>query len=80
MSAKTRLPSGTCAIPIAASACGLILERSFPSKIICPLRMGIRPEIVCSVVVLPAPFAPISATVSPSSTRKEMLFKARMTP
>ena len=32
---------------------------------------GSRPVIVCSVVVLPTPFAPMSATTSPSFTSRE---------
>ena len=38
---------------------------SFPSKVTVPPFDGSRPVMVCSVVVLPAPFAPMSATTSP---------------
>jgi len=34
----------------------------------CPALAGVSPEIARSVVVLPAPLAPISVTISPSST------------
>ncbi len=44
---------------------------SLPSKVTVPPFDGSRPEIVRSVVVLPAPFAPMSATTSPSFTSKE---------
>ena len=38
---------------------------SLPSNSTVPLRGCSRPEIVLSVVVLPAPFAPMSVTISP---------------
>ena len=41
---------------------------SSPSKVMRPLVTGRTPEIVLSVVVLPAPLAPMSVTISPSST------------
>ena len=44
---------------------------SFPSKVTVPPFDGSRPVMVCSVVVLPAPFAPMSATTSPSCTSKD---------
>ncbi len=39
-----------------------------------------RPETVWSVVVLPAPLAPISVTISPWLTWKEMSLMAWMAP
>ena len=39
-----------------------------PAKAIVPCRGFSRPTIVFSVVDLPAPFAPISVTISPSNT------------
>jgi hypothetical protein len=33
-----------------------------------PLDTGRRPEIVFKIVVLPAPFAPMRVTISPSLT------------
>ncbi len=39
-----------------------------PSKRMVPLDGWTKPEMVRSVVVLPAPLAPSSATISPSST------------
>jgi hypothetical protein len=41
---------------------------SSPRKRIAPDTGRIRPLIARSVVVLPAPFAPMSVTISPSST------------
>ena len=45
-----------------------------------PARTGRSPETVFSVVVLPAPLAPIRVTISPSSTVKEMSRMASMRP
>src|SRR3981081_2835702 len=39
-----------------------------------------RPEIVLSVVVLPAPLPPIKATISPTSTLNEMPLRTSMWP
>ncbi len=39
-----------------------------------------KPEIVCMVVVLPAPLAPISVTISPSLTSKEIPLIASIIP
>jgi len=44
-----------------------------PAKRIFPLRGRTRPEMVRSIVLLPAPLAPSSATTSPAPT-------ARLTP
>ena len=44
------------------------------------MRGGVRPEIERSVVDLPAPFEPISVTISPSSTVSEMPLSASMLP
>jgi hypothetical protein len=45
-----------------------------------PARERTIPEIVISIVDLPAPFAPITATVSPSWTVSEIPFSALMAP
>ena len=45
-----------------------------------PVLLCSRPEMVFSVVDLPAPLAPISVTVSPSFTSKEMPLMAWMLP
>ncbi len=53
---------------------------SLPLNITEPARTGRSPEIVFIVVVLPAPFAPMSVTISPSSTVKLMSRIASMRP
>ena len=53
------------AVPSALRGSGLPSKTSEPS-------VATMPEIARSVVVLPAPFAPSSATISPSSTVSEM--------
>ena len=45
-----------------------------------PLWMGTMPVMERSVVDLPAPFAPIRVTISPSFTSKEMPLMAWMLP
>ena len=53
---------------------------SRPSKSTFPDFAGTRPEMVRSNVVLPAPFAPISVTISPASAHKLTPFKACTAP
>ena len=69
--ANTRRPSGTWLMPSRTISWPGFFVMSFPSKVTVPPLEGSRPVIVCRVVVLPAPFAPISATTSPSFTSKE---------
>src|SRR5919204_867496 len=69
-SAKRPRPSGTCAMPARATVSARARESGFPSKTISPVCRTV-PETDRSVVVLPAPFAPSSATISPSSTRSD---------
>ena len=73
---KMRRPSGTCEIPsrTMASAPRRLIE--WPSKKISPDAGRISPEIVRSVVLLPAPLAPSSVTISPGSTRSEIPLSA----
>ena len=40
---------------------------SLPRRRTCPFDAGVSPEIVRSVVVLPAPLLPMRVTISPSS-------------
>jgi len=49
---------------------------SRPSNAIVPVRARIRPEIVRSSVVFPAPFAPISVTISPGCATMPTPFSA----
>ena len=53
---------------------------SWPSKKNLPECTWRSPEIVFSVVVLPAPLAPISVVIVPSSTENEMPRIASMWP
>ncbi len=48
---------------------------SRPRKVTLPARFASRPIIVFSVVDLPAPLRPISATHSPSSTRSDTPYR-----
>src|SRR5215208_1486295 len=69
-SAKMPRPSGTCAMPARATASGPRRDTLRPSKTTSPF-VRTMPEIARSVVVLPAPLAPSSATISPSFTSSE---------
>ena len=64
-------PSGTWAIPARATASGELRAMLLPAKAIRPPRRTV-PEIARRVVVLPAPFAPSTATASPSPTLSEI--------
>ena len=68
---KSLRPSGAWAIPFLTILCGASCVMSSPWKVIFPLRGWLSPLIERSVVDLPAPFAPISVTISPSSTSSE---------
>ena len=61
-------------------SCAGLRVISSPPKRIVPALAGVRPEIERSVVDLPAPFEPISVTISPSSTSSEMPLSASMLP
>ena len=72
---KTRRPSGQSAMPVLHDICSTAWTcvRSLPLEVDAAARAGVSsPATVFSVVDLPAPFAPISVTTSPSSTEKEM--------
>ena len=60
--------SGTCAIPIRARPLIDVPARSRPPNAMLPAIGSTMPETARRVVVLPAPFAPSSATTSPSPT------------
>ena len=59
---------------------GLIPVSDFPRNRMWPRLAWIRPEIARSVVLLPAPFAPTSVTIWPSSTAIEIPLRAWMAP
>ena len=69
---KMRRPSGQSAMPCFTISDAWTRARSLPPKWMLPSRGRSSPATVFSVVDLPAPFAPISVTTSPSSTEKEM--------
>jgi hypothetical protein len=80
MCGKSRRPSGDCEMPMPTMSCGGRRVMSLPRKLIEPSRGWLRPLIDRSVVDLPAPFAPISVTISPSRTSSEIPFSASIVP
>ena len=70
-SEMTPWPSGTWAIPARAMSSGLRRATLTPSSVIRPERGRIRPEMVRSRVVLPAPLAPSTAVIVPASAPSE---------
>src|SRR5262245_12958437 len=63
-----RRPSGTCATPRATIACAGTPTSGSSSRLILPAVGWRRPEMVLSVVVLPAPLLPRIVTISPRPT------------
>src|SRR6185436_15188858 len=63
--------SGTCASPRRTMACVARPAISAPSSWIEPCQARTRPITVLSSVLLPAPLAPISATISPRFTSSD---------
>ena len=61
-------------------SCGLRRVMSLPLKTIRPRFAVLSPLIERSVVDLPAPFAPIRVTTSPSLTSSETPFNASIEP
>ena len=53
---------------------------SISSSKICPSAASTKPEIAISVVVFPAPLAPIRETMLLSGTSNEIPFNAEMCP
>ena len=80
MRGKTPRPSGTSAMPWPTSRCGASLEISSPRRRTLPPAASMRRASAFSVLVLPAPLAPISATISPCFTWKLMPRTAWMPP
>jgi hypothetical protein len=80
MRTKMRRPSGACAIFSRAISCVGSSVMSRPAKVMRPSRARGLPKIVIISVDLPAPFAPIKATISPSSTSRSMPLSAAMWP
>ena len=67
-------------MPMRTMSWGLSLVMSGSRKTMRPSRGWFRPWIERSVVDLPAPFAPISVTTSPSRTSSEMPLSAWIVP
>ena len=70
--AKTFLPSGECASPSRAIFAAPRPCTATPSSHTSPRLGATRPEMARMVVVLPAPFAPMSATTVPLFTSSEV--------
>ena len=66
-----RRPSGTCEQPSATIASGRSRVTSTPSSRMRPALGRTSPLIARSSVDLPAPFEPISVTISPARTSNE---------
>ena len=64
-------PSGTWAMPRRATPSGPTRWSERPANRMLPERRTV-PETARSVVVLPAPFGPSTATTDPSSTASEI--------
>ena len=75
-----RRPSGTWAMPRNTIWCAGTPTSGWPSSVIFPRRGATSPEMLRSVVVLPAPLLPRIATISPLSTRSPTPFSAWIPP
>ena len=53
---------------------------SRPASVMRPVCSGVKPEIRSNIVVLPAPFGPITPTISPAPISNVTLSTARMPP
>jgi hypothetical protein len=80
MCGKSRRPSGDCEMPMPTMSCGGRRVMFFPRNVIVPSRGWFSPLIERRVVDFPAPFAPISVTISPSWTSSEIPFNASIVP
>jgi hypothetical protein len=78
--AKMCRPSGAWQMPRATISWGLRSSIRAPRRRIAPPASPFTPEMVLSVVVLPAPFPPIRVTTSPSFTSIEIPLTASMPP
>src|SRR5664279_1329461 len=72
ISGKSCRPSGTKTRPRLAFACGDILVTSSPFIRTRPPQEGTLPMMVRRVVVLPAPFAPMTVVILPACTSSDM--------
>ncbi len=77
---NTRRPSGTWEMPRRTIASGPSPAIDCPSNRMSPDAGALRPEMVRSVVDLPAPLEPSSATTLPCSTDKVTPRSASISP
>jgi hypothetical protein len=75
-----RRPSGTWATPRATIACAGTPTSGSSSSVIVPAVGRRRPEMVFSVVVLPAPLLPRIVTISPRPTWRATARSAWISP
>jgi hypothetical protein len=80
MPTKQRRPSGDWLMPSLTRSYGAAWVMSLPSNFTEPARTLRMPERVFSVVVFPAPLAPIRVVTLPSGTLKLMSRMASMCP
>jgi len=67
-------------MPSLTISLGFMVWMGFPSNSTSPVRGGVAPQMVISVVLLPAPLAPMSVTISPSPMVRLMSRRACMLP
>src|ERR1700687_4906503 len=67
-------------MPRAVIASGVRPTSGAPQNVIRPRTGFTSPEMVLSKVVLPAPFGPISATISPGNTRRSTSVRTLTSP
>src|SRR5262249_12646781 len=77
---KIRRPSGTWATPRETIACGGTSRSDWFSRLMVPWVGWSSPEIVLSVVVLPAPLLPRIVTISPCPTSSPTPLSALISP
>src|SRR5262249_40933873 len=80
MPGKMPRPSGDCETPRITRRSARSRVMSSPLNRMAPEAIGRSPEIARMVVDLPAPLAPINATISPSPTSRLMPCSAWMRP
>ena len=78
--AKICRPSGIWEMPAETIRSGGYPLMVRPSKATLPSPMGTSPEMAFNRVDLPAPLAPMRATILPSGTVKETPLRARTGP
>ena len=77
---KIILPSGTWQSPLATILCAGSPAMGSPKNEMEPDAGRSNPEIVRSVVVLPAPLPPMRVTIAPFGTSREIPERALMAP